>query len=85
MPIAKAEKAVAYRTNAPVRVDLQGDKTVYRVSEAKARWARWKARATNTDPSTPDCVIDTSHQRWRIEQSFPTSPQPTGTGSPSGR
>lgn len=72
--IAKAENAVAGK--APVKrnrfVTLKGaDKSVNRELETKARTlAGWKAYATNIDAPTPEFVIGSYHQLWRIEKSF---------------
>lgn len=72
--IAKAEKAVdgkiPVKRNRFVRLN-GGDRTVNRDLEIKARTlAGWKAYATNTDSPTPDFVIGSYHQLWRIEKSF---------------
>lgn len=72
--VAKAENAVAGK--APVKrnrfVTLKGaDKSVNRELETKARTlAGWKAYATNIDSPTPEFVIGSYHQLWRIEKSF---------------
>ena len=72
--IAKAEKAVEGKI--PVKrnrfVKLTGgDRTVNRDLETKARTlAGWKAYATNIDSPTPEFVIGSYHQLWRIEKSF---------------
>lgn len=72
--VAKAENAVAGR--APVKrnrfITLRGaDKSVNRDLEAKARrLAGWKAYATNITAPTPEFVIGSYHQLWRIEKSF---------------
>lgn len=72
--VAKAEQAVAGRI--PVKrnrfVTLTGaDKSVNRALETKARTlAGWKAYATNIDSPTPEFVIGSYHQLWRIEKSF---------------
>ena len=71
---AKAEKAVAGQI--PVKcnrfVTLRGaDKSVNRELEQKARMlAGWKAYATNIVSPTPEFVIGSYHQLWRIEKSF---------------
>ncbi len=72
--VAKAENAVAGK--APVKrnrfVTLTGaDKSVNRDLEFKARLlAGWKAYATNITAPTPEFVIGSYHQLWRIEKSF---------------
>lgn len=72
--VAKAEKAVAGQI--PVKrnrfVTLRGaDKSVNRELEQKARMlAGWKAYATNIVSPTPEFVIGSYHQLWRIEKSF---------------
>lgn len=72
--VAKAEKAVAGQI--PVKrnrfVTLTGaDKSVNRELEEKARaLAGWKAYSTNIVAPTPEFVIGSYHQLWRIEKSF---------------
>ncbi|MDT0224135.1 IS1634 family transposase [Gordonia sp. AC31] len=72
--VAKAENAVAGK--APVKrnrfITLKGtDKSVNRELETKARLlAGWKAYATNIAAPTPEFVIGSYHQLWRIETSF---------------
>ncbi len=47
------------------------DRTVNRDLETKARTlVGWKAYATNIDSPTPEFVIGSYHQLWRIEKSF---------------
>jgi transposase len=48
-----------------------GDKSVNRDLEAKARTlAGWKSYITNITSPTPEFVIGSYHQLWRIEKSF---------------
>lgn len=72
--VAKAEKAVAGKIAVKRNrfVKLTGaDKSVNRELEAKARaLAGLKAYITNIADPTPDFVIGSYHQLWRIEQSF---------------
>ena len=53
-------------------VTLTGaDKSVNTALAKKAKTlAGWKAYATNIDSPTPDFVIGSYHQLWRIEKSF---------------
>lgn len=72
--IAKAEKAVAgklpIKRNRFVKVTGE-DRSINRDLEAKARMlAGWKAYATNIVAPTPEFVIGSYHQLWRIEKSF---------------
>lgn len=70
--IAKAEQAVAGKI--PVKrnrfVTLAGaDKSVNRALEAKARTlAGWKAYTTNIASPTPEFVIGSYHQLWRLRR-----------------
>jgi len=72
--VGKAEKAVAGKV--PVKrnrfITLRGaEKSVNRQLEAKARsLAGWKGYITNIAKPTPQFVIDSYHQLWRIEKSF---------------
>ena len=72
--LERAEKAVAGKI--PVKrnrfVTLTGaDKSVNTALAKKAKTlAGWKAYATNIDSPTPDFVIGSYHQLWRIEKSF---------------
>ena len=72
--VGKAEKAVAGKV--PVKrnrfITLRGaQKSVNRQLEAKARsLAGWKGYITNIAKPTPQFVIDSYHQLWRIEKSF---------------
>ncbi|WP_442903734.1 IS1634 family transposase [Gordonia sp. Z-3] len=72
--VAKAEKVVAGTLSVKRNrfVTLTGaDKSVNRDLEAKARLlAGWKAYATNITAPTPEFVIGSYHQLWRIEKSF---------------
>lgn len=72
--VAKAEKAVAgklpIKRNRFVKVTGE-DRSINRELEAKARMlAGWKAYATNIVAPTPEFVIGSYHQLWRIEKSF---------------
>ena len=72
--VAKAEKAVAgklpIKRNRFVKVTGE-DRSINRDLEAKARMlAGWKAYATNIVAPTPEFVIGSYHQLWRIEKSF---------------
>lgn len=72
--VAKAEKAVEGK--APVKrnryIQLSGaTKSVNRDLEAKTRaLAGWKGYTTNLIGKSSEFVIDSYHQRWRIEKSF---------------
>jgi hypothetical protein len=72
--IGKAERAVAGKV--PVKrnrfiILAGGDKCVNRDLEAKARTlAGWKSYITNITNPTPEFVIGSYHQLWRIEKSF---------------
>ncbi|MDL9949056.1 IS1634 family transposase, partial [Gordonia sp. ABSL11-1] len=72
--MAKAEKAVAgkisIKRNRFVKV-TGADKSINHELAAKARLlAGWKAYATNIIAPTPEFVIGSYHQLWRIEKSF---------------
>jgi transposase len=72
--MAKAEKAVAgkipIKRNRFVKV-TGADKSINHELATKARLlAGWKAYATNIIAPTPEFVIGSYHQLWRIEKSF---------------
>ncbi|ASR01220.1 Transposase DDE domain protein [Gordonia rubripertincta] len=72
--VAKAQNAIAgkgsIKRNRFVKL-TGGDRSINRELEAKARLlAGWKAYATNINAPTPEFVIGSYHQLWRIEKSF---------------